>query len=277
MSDSLASAKLKAERAYNAAAESFDAKPLAFWERYGRRTIERMSLRRGAHVLDVCCGTGASALPAAQAIGPEGKVIAIDLASELLKRGQAKAQTAGLRSLEFRQGDMTDLGFPDHHFDAVVCVFGIFFVPDMETQVAELWRMVRPGGQLAITTWGMRFWAPVYDLWLEVVRRRRPDLHAAFNAWDRITTTEAAYKLLHDGGAENVVVDSEDGCQELRTPEDFWTIALGSGLRWTIDQMGTVMAREVKQELLDRLSASGVDRIETNVIYAVAEKQPDIA
>lgn len=87
MSDSLASAKLKAEKSYNAAAELYDAEPLAFWSRHGRRTVERMTLRRGAHVLDVCCGTGASALPAAQAVGIEGKVIAVDLAGELLKLG----------------------------------------------------------------------------------------------------------------------------------------------------------------------------------------------
>ena len=174
MSDPLAAAKLKAETAYNAAADYFDAEPLAFWARYGRRTVERLRLRRGAHVLDVCCGTGASTLPAAQAVGPEGKVIAVDLAGELLKLGQAKAQAAGLQCMEFRRGDMTDLGFPDGHFDAVVCVFGIFFVPDMETQVAELWRMVRPGGQLAITTWGARFWSPLCRPYCSGCRGRAP-------------------------------------------------------------------------------------------------------
>ena len=133
MSDPLAAAKLKAETAYNAAADYFDAEPLGFWARSGRRTVERLRLRDGAHVLDVCCGTGASALPAAQAVGPEGHVIAVDLAGELLKLGQAKAQAAELQCVEFRRGDMTGLGFPDRHFDAVVCVFGIFFVPDMET------------------------------------------------------------------------------------------------------------------------------------------------
>lgn len=273
MNDPLAAAKVKAEKAYNAAAESFDAEPLAFWARYGRRTVERLSLRRGAHVLDVCCGTGASALPAAQVVGPEGKVIAVDLADELLKLGQAKAQTAGLQCVEFRRGDMTCLGFPDHHFDAVVCVFGIFFVPDMETQVAELWRMVRPNGQLAITTWGARFWGPAYELWLEAVRRVRPDLYTAFNPWDRITTSETVSMLLRDGGVQNFEVTAEDGYQALRTPEDFWTIALGSGLRWTIDQMGAELAQEVKHEVLDRLATNGVHRVETNVIYAVAGKQ----
>jgi ubiquinone/menaquinone biosynthesis C-methylase UbiE len=272
MSDPLAAAKLKAETAYNAAADYFDAEPLGFWARYGRRTVERLRLRRGAHVLDVCCGSGASALPAAQVVGPAGKVIAVDLAGDLLKLGQAKAQTAGLQCVEFRRGDMTGLGFPDRHFDAVVCVFGIFFVPDMETQVAELWRMVRPGGQLAITTWGARFWSPAYEIWLEAVRRVRPDLYSAFNPWDRITTPDAVRTLLHDGGAQNVEVAAEDGYQALRTPEDFWTMALGSGLRWTIDQMSAELAREVKHEILERLAATGVDRVETNVIYAVAEK-----
>src|SRR5215470_19101357 len=60
---------------YNAAADFFDASPLSFWDYFGRRTIELASLPNGSRVLDVCCGSGASALPAAEAVGPEGKVI----------------------------------------------------------------------------------------------------------------------------------------------------------------------------------------------------------
>ena len=82
----------------------------------------------------------------------------------------------------------------------------------------------------------------------------RPDLYTAFNPWDRITTPEAVSTLLRDGGAQSIEVAAEDGYQALRTPEDFWTIALGSGLRWTIDQMGVELAREVKHEILDRLA-----------------------
>ncbi len=274
MSDSLASVKLKAEKAYNAAAESFDAEPLAFWNRHGRRTIERMSLHRGAYVLDVCCGSGASAVPAAQAVGPDGKVIAVDLAGELLKLGQGKAQAAGLQSLEFRQGDMTSLGFPDCHFDAVLCVFGIFFVPDTETQVAELWRMVRPGGRLAITTWARDFGLQRTNSGWKLCAVGAPICISPLipgTASRRPTPFAGCFRT----GGQNVEVDVEDGYQTLRTPADFWTIALGSGLRWTIDQMGTELAREVKQELLDRLSASGIVWIETNAIYSVAEKQLD--
>ena len=272
MSDALQAAKLKAEKTYNAAADYFDAGPLAFWERYGRRTVERLKLARGATVLDVCCGTGASALPAAQAVGPGGRVIAVDLAEELLKLGRAKAALAGLRNIEFRRGDMTALGFPERSFDAVICVFGIFFVPDMEAQVAELWRMVRAGGQLAITTWGPGIFSPAYEIWRDAVRRLRPDLHSAFNPWDRITTPQAVRKLFADGGVAEADVIPEQGEQPLNSPGDFWTIALGSGLRWTIEQMGAELARKVREEIIAALAAKGVDRVATNVIYAVARR-----
>ncbi len=64
--------KARTEATYSAAADHFDDPPLAFWSRIGERTIERASLQPGHRVLDVCSGTGASALPAAEAVGPTG-------------------------------------------------------------------------------------------------------------------------------------------------------------------------------------------------------------
>jgi ubiquinone/menaquinone biosynthesis C-methylase UbiE len=272
MSDALEAAKQKAEATYNAASDNFDAEPLAFWDRYGRRTVERLHLGQGARVLDVCCGTGASALHAARAVGPQGSLIGVDLAERLLELARTKAKASGLAWADFRRADMTALGFPDGHFDAIVCVFGIFFVPDMESEVAELWRMVRPRGKLAITTWGPRWLGPAYETFRSAVRRVRPDLHAAFNPWDRITTPDALRKLFADAGIPRVDVVPESGHQILRRAEDFWTIALGSGLRWTIDRMGPEAAADVEREMLEFLRARAIERVETNVIYAVAEK-----
>src|SRR3989454_12404937 len=104
-----------------------------------------------------------------------------------------------LTNVEFRLADMTALGFADGRFDAVVSVFSIFFVPDMEGLVRELWRMVRPGGKLAVTTWGPRIFEPAYSRWLAAIKRERPDLHSAFNPWDRITDVEAARGLVSYG------------------------------------------------------------------------------
>lgn len=117
----------------------------------------------GAHVLDVGCGTGASALPAAEVVGPDGFVLGVDLSARLLDRARTKTAMCGLTNVEFRLADMTTRGFPDGRFDAVVSVNSIFFVPDMEGLVRELWRMVRPGGKLAVTTWGPRIFEPAYS------------------------------------------------------------------------------------------------------------------
>ena len=273
MDDPLKQAKAKAAATYDAAADHFDNEPLSFWEQIGRRTVAGLRFPAGAHVLDVGCGTGASALPAAQAVGPQGSVLGVDLAARLLERARRKATARGLTNVEFRLADMTALGYPDDHFDAVVSVFSIFFVPDMEGLVRELWRMVRPGGKLAVTTWGPRIFEPAYSRWLAAIKQERPDLHSAFNPWDRITDVESVKRLLSDGGVTDVEVTAEDGFQPLRSAEDWWIIALGSGLRWTIDQMGTEAAARVRTDNVRWLSENSTDSVETNAIYAIGNKR----
>jgi ubiquinone/menaquinone biosynthesis C-methylase UbiE len=272
LDDPLRQAKAKAAATYDAAADHFDDEPLAFWERIGRRTVERLGLPAGAKVLDVGCGTGASALPAAHAVGPSGSVVGVDLSTRLLDRARAKARTQGLSNIDFRQADMTSLGYPDGGFDAVVSVFSVFFVPDMESLVRELWRMVRPGGKLAVTTWGPRIFEPAYSRWQSEIKQERPDLYSAFNPWDRITDVESVRRLLRDGRATNIDVIGEDGSQALRTPEDWWTIALGSGLRWAIDQMGPKTAARMQADNVNWLRENKIGRLETNAIYAVGHK-----
>jgi ubiquinone/menaquinone biosynthesis C-methylase UbiE len=74
----------RAARTYSAAADHFNDPALGFWDRYGTATVDRLPLAPGHRVLDLCCGTGASAIPAARAVGPSGQVIGIDAAGPLL-------------------------------------------------------------------------------------------------------------------------------------------------------------------------------------------------
>jgi ubiquinone/menaquinone biosynthesis C-methylase UbiE len=269
-------AKLKAQVAYNAASDHFDDEPLAFWARSGTRTVERLALPTGAKVLDVGCGTGASAIPAARAVRPAGLVIGADLADQLLERAREKARLQGLSNAEFRQGDMEDLGYRDGYFDAVISVFSVFFVSDMTKQVAELWRMVKPGGQLAITTWGPRAFEPgATAFWAAVKEHAPPALHfGGFNPWDRVTTVEAVRDLLIGAGVDDPKVEAEASQQPLRTVDDWWTVVIGSGFVWTVEQMGAEAAKRVRNDNLNNLRAQEAVFVETNAIYAVARKAP---
>ena len=265
-------AKLKAAATYNAAADHFDDESLGFWSRLGERTIERLDLPVGASVLDVGCGAGASALPAAEKVGPRGHVVGVDLAERLLDVARQKAQSRGLANLRFEIGDMEHLGYPDGHFDAIVSVFSIFFVPDMARQVRELWRMVRPGGMLAITTWGPRLFEPGTSAWWKAVGDVRPDLVVTASPWDRITDPDALGDLLREAEVANFEIEAEDSRQYLHAPDDWWTIVLGSGFRWTVDQLGESAAEQVRTANLAHIRRGSISSVETNAIFAKACK-----
>jgi hypothetical protein len=80
-------------------------------------------------------------------------------------------------------------------------------------------------------------------------------------------------KLLQDGWAKDTEVMAEELFQPLRSPDDWWTIVLGSGLRWTIDQMGPETSGQVKDDNVGWLKENGVGRVETNAIYAIGTKR----
>jgi len=265
-------AKQKAAGTYNAASDFYDHPVNSFWERYGRETVVRLRINPGAHILDVCCGSGASAIPAAEAVGPQGFILGVDLAENLLTLARAKAKDRDLNNIEFRTGDMLDLQLSTIGFDAVICVFGIFFVPDMQGVVRELWRHVRPGGQLAITTWGPRFFEPVNTAFWHAVRSARPDLYKGFNPWDRISQAEALRELFVQGGAEVPDVATELTSHALGSAEDWWPMVLGTGYRGTIEQLDAEARSRVRQQCLDFIRATGVQSVEANVLYASATK-----
>jgi SAM-dependent methyltransferase len=265
-------ARTRAAAAYNAASDRFDHPALAFWDRFGRRTVERLALAEGASVLDVCCGTGASALPAARVVGPAGRVLAVDVADRLVALGAAKARAQGLDNVEFRVGDLLELGLVDESFDAVVCVFGIFFVPDLPVGVARLWRLVRPGGALAITTWGPRIFEPAVSAFWAALGAERPDLVQGYQPWNRITDPESLRACLAAGGAPGAVVDAEPGQHAIATAADWWTIVMGSGYRATVERLDPDAAERVRVACSAQLERDQVRSIETNVLYAVARR-----
>jgi ubiquinone/menaquinone biosynthesis C-methylase UbiE len=265
-------AREKAVATYNAAADSYDDAANSFWDRFGMRTIERLGLKRGADVLDVCCGSGASAIPAARAVGPEGSVLGIDLAERLLEVARTKAKAHGLENVEFRVGDMLGMGLPEPGFDAVVCVFGIFFVPDMTAAVRELWKVVRPGGKLAITTWGPRFFEPGNTAFWNAVREVAPDLHKSFNPWDRICDPQSVQGLLVDSGIAHSQAWAEAGQHPIASPEAWWSAVLGSGYRGTLERLDARGREHVRAANLAFIRDAGVRSVEANVVYAVATK-----
>ena len=111
--------------------------------------IERLGLKPGDQMLDVACGTGNLALPAARA---GARVTGIDIAPALVVQLAARAAAEGL-TLEAREGDAEALPFADDSFDTVVTMFGAMFAAHPQQAANELLRVTRPGGRIGMANW----------------------------------------------------------------------------------------------------------------------------
>lgn len=115
----------------------------------GRSAVAHAGVGPGDAVLDVACGTGNAAIPAAEA---GATVTGLDLTPELLEGARAAAAAAGVE-LELVEGDAEALPFGDASFDVVLSTFGCMFAPDHHRTAAEIARVLRPGGRMCVCAW----------------------------------------------------------------------------------------------------------------------------
>ena len=115
----------------------------------GPRAVEAAEVSSDDVVLDVACGSGNATIPAAKT---GAKTTGLDITPELLEAGKKAAAEAGVE-IEWMEGDAQDLPFDDASFDVVTSVFGCMFDPDHRRTAAELARVLKPGGRMAVAAW----------------------------------------------------------------------------------------------------------------------------
>jgi demethylmenaquinone methyltransferase/2-methoxy-6-polyprenyl-1,4-benzoquinol methylase len=136
-----------------------------------QRAVDRAEVGRGSDALDVCCGTGDLALELRRRIGPDGRVVGCDFSEPMLELARRKSGEEGL-PVEFGWADALDLPYGDASFDAVTIGFGARNLADLDRGLAEMTRVMRPGGRLVI---------------LEITRPTREPLSTFYSLWfDRV-------------------------------------------------------------------------------------------
>lgn len=205
--------------------------------RWRERAVERAQLEPGQSALDVCCGTGDLALELARFVGPSGRVIACDFSEAMLDIAREKAarraqQTpaagsngsgGGSADVEFEWADALDLPYDDESFDAVTVGFGARNLADLEAGLAELARVLRPGGRLVI---------------LEITQPQRPPLSTFFSLWfDRVVPVlgraagdSAAYSYLPESVRSFPAPDRLAGMLDAAGLERIRWLLLGGGI-----------------------------------------------
>jgi ubiquinone/menaquinone biosynthesis C-methylase UbiE len=131
------------------------------------RLLEMAALQPGERVADVACGTGLVTFRAAAQVGPRGRVAATDISDEMVAAVRRRAEQEGARHVTAERRDAEDLGQADGHFDAALCALGLMYAPDPQRAVAEMHRLLRPGGRAVSVVWGQRDrcgWAEIFPI-----------------------------------------------------------------------------------------------------------------
>jgi SAM-dependent methyltransferase len=206
------------------------------------RIVDTLAIEPGARVLDVACGTGGVALRAARA---GADVTGVDISSDQLAKARHAAEEEGL-AIRFDEGDCQELPYGDAEFDAVASAFGAIFAPDHARTAAELARVCRPGGRLALTAWPADDWSETHAragrVFVEEVDARE---------W---ATEEHVRGLL--GDAFDLELQTGEWRIEAGSGEELWELASTSmpPLRaWLAEQTEEVRAR-AERVYLDHLA-----------------------
>jgi ubiquinone/menaquinone biosynthesis C-methylase UbiE len=185
---------------------------------FARRAIARLELRPGARVLDVAAGPGGAALALA---GSGASVTAIDGSVGMVNRIRRRAGAAG-SPVEALAMDGSHLAFADGTFDAALSVFGVILFPDAARGLAEMRRVVRPGGPVAVVTWTQPHRYELAAALREAILSlgSEPPGTGSLPAQLRFTAPEAFESLFAEAGVRTVEIETAEA--ELGAPSARW-------------------------------------------------------
>ena len=254
-------------------AEHFERFAPALWNTMGHAVVAAADLHIGQSVLDACCGSGASTIPAAQVVGPDARVDAVDLSSGLLALAAAKASALGLDSVNFTKADVS-VWAAEQTYDAVLCCYGLFFLPDMAAGARHLASQLRSGGKLAISTWQDGAHEPFVSLLREACFEEQPDLRDApvpppLRQMAEISSVEKLYSFLETVGFGSIEVHTAP----LQIPLDAdlaWTLVLGTGYRFLLPPDAAGRER-VRSRFMEKLGNEPTLNADSLIAVAIRE------
>ena len=244
MSNDHEARKAQTKTLFNTVAPDYDAGPGCF-AHFGRRLVEVAGITAGARVLDIASGRGAVLFPVAERVGAGGEVVGIDLADAMAHATNEEAARRGLKA-RVHVMDAEELTFPDESFDCVTCGFGIMFFPDQDRGLAQMRRVLKSGGGLALSTWRV---AQSDDL--------RPVLNTIGIPPNRtpgwITEPDMLEALIRRNGFTGIriKIDSMDFCYA--DAEEVWQQGRGTGMRRILDTLDTTQKQQALSLLTERM------------------------
>lgn len=188
--------------------------------------LERSAPQPGERVLELACGPGGVGLTAAQRVGSTGVVVLSDLVPEMTRIAETRARALGLTNVIVRELDLQQIDEPDASYDVVVCREALMLVPDPARAAAEMRRVLRPGGRVAVAVWGPRsrnaWLGALFDAVTETTGLPvpPPGVPGPFSLQDDTMLRQ----ILVGSGLVEVEIDEVDEALDVGTLDEWWAI-----------------------------------------------------
>ncbi len=215
----------------------------------GQRMVEYIGIVEGATVLDVAAGRGANLFPAALKVGPQGKVIGIDLAEGMVRETESEIKRRGLHNAIMLSMDAEHLTFPNASFDYVLCNFAIFLFPQLEKALSEFFRVLHPGGKLGVTV------AESLDSITKWYGQHITEYAAHYQFPIRVGSGKGSNyaelpHYLEQAGFSNVQVRKEQVDFDYTNAQEWWDARWTHGPRYALEHMTPDILERFKTEVL---------------------------
>lgn len=239
--------------------------------------LDATRLSPGEHVLDLAAGPGLLARDAARQVLPGGWVLASDIAESMLAEGQRRARDEALPDLLAAACDAEHLSFADASFDVALIGLGLFIFPQPEKALAELHRVLRPGGRVALSVWGPREAVPLIARAQDCIARLLPAPKVPRPSVFRLGEADALAALLGQAGFGEVNITPHTFTCRFANADDYWQafLDLAGGAAESLSRLPEAMqARlraEVASEIASHREADGF-AIESTVLIASARR-----
>jgi len=262
------SAEIKASVAdvFGRAAATYDRVGPRYFTYFGKKLVEFADIREGDRVLDVATGRGSSLFPAAEKVGANGEVIGIDLTAEMAANTNRDIEVRRIANARVMQMDAEDLRFPDGSFDRVLCGFALFFMPDPNRALREFLRVLKPGGVVAVSTWGEDDgrWAWDREIQKKYIPPRPPHMDPRGLPKIDFDKPEGMDSLLSEAGLVDVRADIEAREFVYKDEDDWWATRWSHFSRYDLERMTQKNLERYRAEAFEKLKQmKGPDGIPT--------------
>ena len=221
-----------------------------------RALLDLAALRPGEHVLDLAAGPGLLARDAARHVAPGGWVLASDIAEGMLAEGLRRAADEGLTGLVAAACDAEHLSFADHSFDVTLLGLGLFIFPDPALALAEIRRVLKPGGRVALSVWGPRQDVPLIHCAQDCIARLLPPPKVARPSVFRLGDVEALNALLEQAGFSSVQIEPCPVTCHFDSPAAYWQafLDLAGGAAEALSRLPDTTQRRLQEAVADELA-----------------------